>query len=147
MAEMTQTAMIVGWAIAFVFFAACELATSTALVSIWFGFGALISMILAIFDCSFMVQCIVFVLTSVVLLILTRPLAKKIQGKHIKTNYELDIGKKAVVIEDIDNDLSHGRVKLKGVNWEARSVNDEKISVGSVVTVEEIDGTKLIVSK
>ena len=74
-------------------------------------------------------------------------MAKKIQGKHIKTNYELDIGKKAVVIEDIDNDLSHGRVKLNGVNWEARSVNDEKISVGSVVTVEEIDGTKLIVSK
>lgn len=144
---MTQTAMIVGWAIAFVFFAACELATATALVSIWFGFGALVSMVLAICDCSFMVQCIAFVVSSALLLILTRPLAKKIQGKHIKTNYELDIGKKAVVIEDIDNDYSVGRVKLDGVNWEARSVNGEKISVGTVVIVEEIDGTKLMVKR
>ena len=144
---MTQTAMILGWAIAFVFFAACELATANALVSIWFGFGSLVSMILAICDCSFTVQCIVFVITSAVLLALTRPLAKKLQGKHIKTNYELDIGKKAVVIEDINNDYSVGRVKLDGVNWEARSVDNEKIPIGTVVTVEEIDGTKLIVKK
>lgn len=147
MIEMNQTAMIVGWAIAFVFFAACELATATALISIWFGFGALVSMFLAIFNCNFIVQCIAFVLSSALLLILTRPLAKKLQGKHIKTNYELDIGKKAVVIEDIDNDLSQGRVKLNGVNWDARAINGEKISIGTVVTVEEIDGTKLIVSK
>ena len=63
------------------------------------------------------------------------------------TNYELDIGKTAVVTEDINNDLSVGRVKLNGVNWEARSEDGSTISAGAIVTVKEISGSKLIVSK
>ena len=81
------------------------------------------------------------------LLILTRPLVRKIQHNTEKTNYELDVGKTAVVTEDIDNEFSVGRVKLNGVNWEARSEDGAKISAGSVVTVKEVDGAKLIVSK
>lgn len=144
---MSQTAMIVGWAIAFVFFIICEISTATALVSIWLGFGALISMFCAIGGCSFTVQIVVFVIASVLLLVFTRPLAKKIQGKQVKTNYELDIGKTAVVIEDIDNLHNCGRVKLNGVDWEARSVDGANISAGIVVTVKEISSSKLIVSK
>lgn len=144
---MSETAMIVGWAIAFVFFVACELATATALVSIWLGFGALIAMFFAIGGCSFKVQLIAFIASSVLLLIMTRPLVKRIQHNTEKTNYELDIGKTAVVTEDIDNDFSVGRVRLNGVNWEARSEDGTKISAGSVVTVKEVDGAKLIVSK
>ena len=63
------------------------------------------------------------------------------------TNYELDIGKTAVVTEDINNALSVGRVKLNGVNWDARSEDGMEISAGSIVTVKEISGSKLIVSK
>lgn len=144
---MVQTMMIVGWAIAFVFFIVCELATATALVSIWLGFGALAAMFFAIGGCSFTVQLVVFVVASVLLLIFTRPLVKKVQGKTVHTNYELDIGKTAVVTEDINNALSVGRVKLNGVNWDARSEDDMEISAGSIVTVKEISGSKLIVSK
>lgn len=144
---MTQTAMIIGWAIAFVFFIVCEVATASALISIWLGFGALISMFFAIGGCSFTVQLIAFVVSSALLLAFTRPLVKKIQGKPEKTNYELDIGKTAVVTEDIDNEFSVGRVKLNGVNWDARSKDGSKIAAGSVVTVREVDGAKLIVSK
>lgn len=144
---MTQTAMIVCWAIAFVFFVVCEISTATALVSIWLGFGALAAMFFAIGGCGLTVQLIVFVAASVLLLIFTRPLAKKVQGKTVHTNYELDIGKTAVVTEDIDNSMSVGRVKLNGVNWEARSEDGSPISAGSVVTVREISGSKLIVSK
>ena len=144
---MTQTAMIVGWAIAFVFFIVCEISTATALVSIWLGFGALAAMFFAIGGCSFTVQLVVFVVASKLLLIFTRPLVRKVQGKPVHTNYELDIGKTAVVTEDINNDLSVGRVKLNGVNWEARSEDGSTISAGAIVTVKEISGSKLIVSK
>lgn len=144
---MSETAMIVGWAIAFVFFVVCEVATASALVSIWLGFGSLIAMFFAIGGCSFTIQLIAFVVSSALLLIFTRPLVKKVQGNTEKTNYELDIGKTAVVTEDIDNEFSVGRVKLNGVNWEARSEDGVKISAGSVVTVKEIDGAKLIVSR
>lgn len=142
-----QTTMIVGWAIAFVFFIVVEVATPSALVSIWFGFGALISMFFAIGECPFWLQLVVFVVASILLLVLTRPLARKLHVKPEKTNYELDVGKTAVVTEDIDNEFSAGRVKLGGVNWEARSEDGSKISAGSVVTVKEVDGAKLIVAK
>lgn len=144
---MSETAMIIGWAIAFVFFIVCEVATASALVSIWLGFGALVAMFFAIGGCPFWVQMVAFVVASALLLVFTRPLVKKLQKTPEKTNYELDVGKTAVVTEDIDNDFSVGRVKLNGVNWDARSEDGEKISAGSVVTVKEVDGAKLIVSK
>ncbi len=142
-----DTMMIVGWAIAFVFFIVVEIATANALVSIWFAFGALISMFFAIADFDFVVQLTVFVVASLILLIATRPLVRKMQGEKYHTNFELDIGKTAVVTERIDNELGEGRVKLDGTNWAARSSDGSVIEQGSVVTVQEVDGAKLIVAK
>ena len=142
-----DTKMIVGWAIAFVFFIVVEIATANALVSIWFAFGALISMFFAIADFDFVVQLTVFVVASLILLIATRPLVRKMQGEKYHTNFELDIGKTAVVTERIDNELGEGRVKLDGTNWAARSSDGSVIEQGSVVTVQEVDGAKLIVAK
>lgn len=42
------TLKIVFWALAFVFFVVCEVATGTALVSIWLAIAALIAMFCAI---------------------------------------------------------------------------------------------------
>lgn len=142
-----STMMIVGWALAFVFFVVVEIATATALVSIWLAFGALVAMFFAIADFSFIVQLSVFVIASALLLILTRPLVRKMQGEKHYTNFELDIGKTAVVTEKIDNSISEGRVKLDGTNWAARSEDNSIIEEGSVVTVKQVDGAKLIVSK
>lgn len=144
---MAQETLIIAWAIAFVFFIVCEIATSTALISIWLGIGALISMFCAIAGCGFTVQLIVFVVSSAVMLLVTRPLAKKLQGKKIDTNYELNVGQSAVVIEDIDNEYGKGRVKLNGVNWEARSEDNSKIPADTIVTVVKVEGAKLIVKK
>ncbi|WP_124099188.1 NfeD family protein [Ruminococcus sp. Marseille-P6503] len=142
-----DTMMIVGWAIAFVFFIVVEIATASALVSIWLAFGALIAMFFAIADFGFIVQLTVFVIASVILLIATRPLVRKMQGEKYHTNFELDIGKSAVVTERINNELGEGRVKLGGTNWAARSSDGSVIDEGAVVTVQEVDGAKLIVSK
>ncbi len=142
-----ETLYIVGWAIAFVFFVVVEAATSAALVSIWLAFGALVSMFFAIAGVGFKVQLAVFVISSVIMLIATRPLARKIQGEKHATNFELDVGKTAVVTEKIDNSLSEGRVRLDGTNWAARSEDGSVIDEGAVVTVREVSGAKLIVAK
>lgn len=51
------TLKIVFWALAFVFFVVCEVATGTALVSIWLAIAALIAMFCAIAKLSFLTQC------------------------------------------------------------------------------------------
>ena len=60
------TLKIVFWALAFVFFVVCEVATGTALVSIWLAIAALIAMCCAIAKLSFLTQCIVFVVSSII---------------------------------------------------------------------------------
>lgn len=136
---------IIAWAIAFVFFILCEIATGIALVSIWLAFGALIAMILAIFECSFFAQLTAFVVGSMFLLAVTRPIVKKLQKKTVPTNYELDVGQTAVVTEDIDNSVNKGRVKLNGTYWQARTESGVQISSGETVTVVKVEGAKLIV--
>lgn len=142
---MGTTGFIIIWAVAFVFFLICELATSMALVSIWLALAALISMFCAMAKLSFLTQLIVFVVSSIILLIATRPIARKLQGRFTPTNYERDIGKTAEVVEDIDNSANKGRVKLDGTYWSARTADNVTISAGSVVTVLKVEGTKLIV--
>jgi membrane protein implicated in regulation of membrane protease activity len=65
---------------------------------------------------------------------------------YTPTNSELDIGKTAVVIEDVDNLKGTGRATLNGVDWIAVSKDNEPIPKGSVVVVEDIQGSKLVVS-
>ena len=141
------TAYIVAWAVAFVFFILCELATSIALVSIWFAVGALFAMFAAIFKLSFLMQLTIFVVSSVLMLILTRPIVKKLQKEIKPTNYELDIGKTATVTEDIDSSANKGRVNLNGTYWQAKALTGEKIDKGSLVTIVSVEGTTLVVKK
>ena len=138
---------IILWAIAFVVLTIAELCTYQ-LVSIWFALGSLVSLICAILGLGILGQIIVFTVFSVLLLIATRPFVKKVlKNRIVPTNAELDIGKIAIVIEKINNTTSTGRVKLNGVDWAARSSDDSTIPAGTSVTVEKIEGSKLIVKK
>ena len=65
----------------------------------------------------------------------------------IQTNANSLIGKKAVVIQEIDNLAQTGQVRINDIEWTARSADDEKIGEGTVVTIEEIRGVKLIVKQ
>lgn len=142
-----MTAMVWFWACAFVVFVIAEVATFTALVSVWFAVGSLAAMFCAMADVSFKWQLAVFVGVSAVVLLITRPIVRKLQGEKKETNYELEVGKQAVVVETINNSTSEGRVKLDGVDWAARSEDSSSISAGEIVTVKKVDGSKLIVSK
>ncbi len=90
----------------------------------------------------------VFLCVSLVLLIFTRPLAMKYFNKETtQTNVNSLIGKKAVVIQDIDNLAQTGQVRINDIEWTARSADDEKIGKDTVVTIQEIRGVKLIVKQ
>ncbi len=138
---------IILWAVLVVVFVIVEFCT-VQLVSIWLAIASLITMICTIlFDnLSLLGQSAIFVLTSVVLVVASLPLIKKrMNKKHIATNSELEIGKSATVIEEINPDKNSGRVTLNGVDWSAVSSDGKIISKNSIVTVKEIKSTKLIV--
>ncbi len=142
-----MNSLVFVWAGLFVVFVIAEIATLNALVSVWFAVGSLGAMFLALADVPFVWQMVMFVGLSTVILIVTRPIVKKMQGRKYATNFELDIGKTAMVIESINNQLGEGRVKLEGTDWSARSEDGSPIEKGTVVTVKMVDGAKLIVAR
>ncbi len=138
---------IIIWAVAFVVLTIIETQT-IQLVSIWFALSALITMFAAIAGIQFLGQLVIFIILSALLIVATRPLVKKyINNKLVPTNAELEIGKHATVIEEINNISLTGRVKVDGVDWMARSDDNEIIPLGTTVTIMEIQGAKLIVKK
>ena len=125
-----------------------ELAT-TALVAVWFSAAALVfGVIVAIFPTLDIVwQVLIFVVLSAALVAATRPLVKKLmkRGKNRETNLELIVNHKALVVEEINNDMEQGAVKINGLVWNARSENGETIVKDTLVVVKNIQGNKAIV--
>lgn len=146
-AAFVSDTQVLGWAIAFVIFLVVEGVTLNALVSIWFAVAALLAMFAAMAGLGFVWQLSIFVVSSIVLLIATKALVKKLRGNKPDPNADYDIGKSAVVIEDVCNIANKGRVKLDGVDWAARSADGSDIAEGTVVTVKKVDGSKLIVTR
>lgn len=119
-----------------------------ALVSIWFVPGGLAALIASMLGAQLWLQIVLFLAVSCLALIVTRPLTKKLQkGEKLSTNADRVIGCAAVVTEAVDNLHAQGRVTVMGNSWSARSADDSLIGVGETVTVERIEGVKLIVSK
>lgn len=123
-------------------------AITMGLTSIWFAPAALITMLLSFTGVSIWIQVTVFIVLSSLMLIFLYPLAKKkLKIGHVKTNYEMVIGKEGVVVETIDNIQALGQVKVQGQIWTARSQDDTVIKKGTKITVREVKGVKLIVEK
>lgn len=133
------------WLAAMVVFLIME-ASSVLLVSVWFVVGSLVALIATLLGAPLWLQVALFLVVSVGLLLSLRPLLRKFYTpKKIQTNAPANIGKLAVVTERIDNLRAQGAVKLSGLVWTARSVDETTVEVGSVVRVVRIEGVKLIV--
>lgn len=140
-----MTFAIVFWSILLVAAVIAEFGTQQ-LVSIWFAAGSIVALITAAVGGSEIVQLVVFTAVSLVLLIFTRPILQKFLRFEIRdTNAKADLGKNAVVIQEIDPQKGTGRARLGDVEWRAVSSDSCIIRVGSVVKVLDIDGTRLIV--
>ena len=137
---------LIVWGAVFVVMVVAELMTSQ-LVSIWFSAGAAAAFVSAFFVEEMWIQLIIFVAVSIILLVATYPLLKKFRvDRSQPTNLELEIGKTAVVIEKIENDTGKGRVRLRGVDWKAVSQDGNVVPKVSIVKVEQVQGSKLVVS-
>jgi len=134
------------WIAVMIIMAVFEGVTSQ-LVSVWFVVGALVAAIVSFFVPSFALQFFVFVIVSLILLLVTKPLVRKARStKPEPTNADRNIGKTAIVTQEINNNAGTGQVKLAGNTWTARTLDDEIIPEGAKVTVKEISGVKLMVA-
>ena len=92
-----------------------------------------------------MIHLAVFTITSILLLLLTKPFVKKIKKKDVvPTNLDRVIGKVGVVTEKIEKD-GIGEVKVLGKRWSAYS--DKEIKENCKVKVLSINGVKLKVEE
>lgn len=135
------------WLFLTVLFGVLE-AVTVQIVSIWFAGGAVCAMIAYALGASEALQIGVFVLSSAILLALTRPLVKKMtNGKKVNTNADSLIGKTAVVTKKTDELGLSGEAKVAGSIWTICSSDGTQICENEKVTVEKIEGVKLIVRK
>ena len=100
---------VIYWLAIFIVLLIIEIATM-GLTTIWFAGGALIAFCAGLVGFGLGVQVGTFIVVSLLLLLLTRPLAVKyFNQERQKTNAESLIGQQALVTEDIDTIKAKGR--------------------------------------
>ena len=135
------------WLIASGIFFVGEIVTVGFLL-FWFGIAGLITMVVSFFTSNIIIQSVVFLVTSVILILSTKPFVKKFVNKEtIVTNVNSLIGKKAIVIQEINNLQGTGQIKIGGEIWSAQNETDSVISENQEVEIIKIEGVKLIVKQ
>lgn len=135
------------WIIAGIILMIVEIFTP-GFVTFLIGLACLITAIFAWFNVPFYYQLIVFSIITIILTFWARPYLIKFffrNHQEDETNVHGLIGKIGIVIEEIDNDLSIGRVKIGGEVWRSVSIDNQKFPVGQKVTIKNIEGNKVIV--
>ena len=133
------------WLVVFILLILIELATM-GLTTIWFAGGAVAGFVASMLGANVVIQAVAFFAVSILLLFFTRPFAVRyINSNKTKTNVDGLIGQEALVLEEINNIRETRCARLEGKEWTARSMNDTVIPKDTVVTVERIEGVKLIV--
>ena len=121
-------------------------AFTLGLTSIWFAAGAAGAAIAAMLGASLPIQIAVFLVISIILIAMTRPLAKKrLNAKVEKTNIDAVIGQEGMVEEDIPT-YGSGQVHVDGKSWTAVS-SGEEIKKGKLVIVKSVRGVTLTVEE
>ena len=123
---------------------------TTGFLVFWFGIGALISMVVSFFcPGDYFLQTSIFVITSTLLIFLTKPLVnrftKKDKDKEYSTNAYSIVGKKGLVVQDINPVHGVGQVKVANEVWSAKTSDDSTIEKGSRIEVIDIQGVKAVV--
>lgn len=137
----------IGWLIVFVVFAGFEL-VSLGMTCIWFAIGALAACVTSLITGNWIIQAVVFVVVTVVVLVILRPIAVKyINQKAEKTNVESMEGKVGKVLVEINNINATGKILVDGMEWTARSKDGQIIKKDALVEIINIEGVKAIVKE
>jgi membrane protein implicated in regulation of membrane protease activity len=111
-----------------------------------FAVGAVAAALANAFGGDVVIQVVVFVVVSVALIAVVRPIAARHSRERprLPTGVDALKGKQAVVLERVDS--GGGRIKLAGEVWSARSLDKElAFDVGQEVDVVDIEGATAIV--
>jgi membrane protein implicated in regulation of membrane protease activity len=115
-----------------------------------FAVGAIIATLLAAAGAGGVIEWAVFLVVSLILLAMLRPLARAHRRlpAPLRTGPAALVGQSATVVERIANHEGVGCVRLDGEIWTARSYDeDEVIEEGKRVQVIEIRGATALVSE
>ncbi|HDL03773.1 MAG: hypothetical protein DRP46_09720 [Candidatus Zixiibacteriota bacterium] len=133
------------WMAAAVIFLIIEI-TTPSLVFACFVIGCIGSAVTSTITDSYLIQAAVFAGISIVLIPLTRPLARKITKPSPQpTNVDAMVGRPGLVVKKIDPSLDIGQVRVDGQVWQA--VADEALDEGAKIKVDKIIGARVYVSK
>ncbi len=134
------------WLLAVIGFLVLE-ALTVNMTSIWFAIGSAAALISCLAVQSFRVQSIIFVVVSVVCLIAFKPLTARLHKAATPTNGDRNLGREAVVLTEVTAENA-GRVRLDGVDWNARSnTPGEVFAPGEHCRVVSIQSTLLLVER
>ncbi|MCL1808594.1 MAG: NfeD family protein [Clostridiales bacterium] len=121
-------------------------AATMGLTTIWFAGGAIAAAISTLFTSNIFVQIAVFIVVSVALLYLTKPLKAKLKIGKEKTNVEAIVGKTGFVVDAI-SPAAYGQVKVGSMVWTSKSADPKTlIAAGTEIVVVSVEGVKLVVA-
>ncbi|MEV5795003.1 NfeD family protein [Streptomyces sp. NPDC052192] len=112
-----------------------------------FAVGAVAASVVAGLGGGIVAQVLVFVVVSVALIAVVRPIAARHSAQRPQLASGIDAlkGRQAVVLERVDGS-GDGRIKLAGEIWSARALDaGQAYEVGQEVDVVDIDGATAIV--
>lgn len=139
--------MLAVWLTVIVLACLVEGLTQFQLVSIWAVFGGLAALICDLCGLNETVQIVVFFVVTILLLVLTIPLVKKLRKfKKTPTNADMYIGKKGKVTKIINSDEGLFQVRVDNCEWSAITGDRTLLPLGTEIAVESIEGVKLIVA-
>lgn len=116
-----------------------------AFLFICFTGGALVAALSTIWIDHITYQAVIFALVSVILIPLTRPIARKMSRKDAaKTNIDALVGRTAYVLQDIDPARNRGKVRIGSEEW--RAIADSPIPAETKVVVTRVEGTTVTVT-
>jgi membrane protein implicated in regulation of membrane protease activity len=134
------------WLIAAGLFAAGELA-SVDFVLLMFAGGALGGMAVALLGGAVALQFAAFVLVSLALIVVVRPIARRhlMEGTpQMLDGVDAVVGRTARVTQAVDR--HSGRIKLDADEWTARSQYDgEAFAIGETVRILKVEGATAVV--
>lgn len=143
--ENLQAWLIAIWIGAAVVFFIAEIFTAGFFL-MCFGFGAAGAALAAMFGVDPIWQMVIFVALSALTLAFVRPFATRV-SRQTKNEVGIDrvLGKRAVVIDEIDPLRGKGIVRVAQEEWRAESENGERIPKDAEVEIIGVQGTRLLV--
>ena len=136
------------WLILAGIFVIFEMIIPTDFLIFWVGVGAIVSCITSVFVDSITVQIAVFCISSILLIFCTKPFVKKFMKKSpdVHTNAYSIVGKKGLVITEINPIQGTGQIKVDNETWSAKTIGTEVIPKDTQITITAIEGVKAVVS-